>query len=477
MNTVRRIAKNTLVLLVAQIVSMGLGFFYIMYTARYLGAEGFGVLSFALAFTGIFGLFADLGLSSLTTREIARDKSLAGKYLGNVAVMKMVLVVITFSLIVIAINLMGYPEQTIKVVYIVALAVLFSAFNLLFNSIFQSYEKMEYVSIGKLLYNMFIFVGVLYAIWHDFNVIGFAVIYLLASLATLIYSFVAIVGKFHLTKIKLDWGFWKPTIKEALPFGFSGIFITIYFWVDSIMLSYMIDNEVVGWYNASYRLVFILLFIPSIINTAIFPSMSKFYFSSHNSLRLITEKYFKFMLIISIPIGVGTTLLAEKVILLIFGTAYIQSIIILQILIWAMVFTFVYAAFGLLFQSINKQIIITKITGIGMILNVILNLLLIPLLSHIGASITTAITEFTILLLVTIYAYKIGYGIKRTKFLNYVFRPAVASAIMGSFIWRLINMNLIVLLVFSILLYFGILFTIKGINREDIELIKNIRGI
>ncbi len=52
MNAVRRIAKNTLVLLVAQVVSMGLGFFHTMYTARYLRAEGFGVLSFVLAFTG-----------------------------------------------------------------------------------------------------------------------------------------------------------------------------------------------------------------------------------------------------------------------------------------------------------------------------------------------------------------------------------------------------------------------------------------
>jgi len=70
-----------------------------MYTARYLGAEGFGILSFALAFTGIFGVFSDLGLSTLTVREVACDKTLASKYLGNIAVMKIILVVITFGLI------------------------------------------------------------------------------------------------------------------------------------------------------------------------------------------------------------------------------------------------------------------------------------------------------------------------------------------------------------------------------------------
>ena len=117
-----------------------------MYTARYLGAAGFGILSFALAFTGIFGVFSDLGLSTLTVREVARDKTLASKYLGNITVMKIILVIITFGLIAITINLLGYPEQTIKVVYLVALSVIFKAFSGMFYSISQAYEKMECVS-------------------------------------------------------------------------------------------------------------------------------------------------------------------------------------------------------------------------------------------------------------------------------------------------------------------------------------------
>ena len=104
MNTVQRIAKNTGVLLIAQIASYFIGFFFIMYTARYPGAEGFGInpfkkrlrkmlrISFAFAFAEIFRVSSDLGLSTLTIREVARDKSSAGKYLGNVAVMKVILV-------------------------------------------------------------------------------------------------------------------------------------------------------------------------------------------------------------------------------------------------------------------------------------------------------------------------------------------------------------------------------------------------
>lgn len=146
MNTVQRIAKNTGMLFASRIASYILCFFFVMYTARYLGAEGFGVLSFALAFTGIFGVFTDLGLQQLTVREVARDKSLAGKYLGNIAVMKVILVIITFGLIAIFINHLGYPEQTIRVFYLFALSVIFVSFSQMFYSTFQAYEKMEYVS-------------------------------------------------------------------------------------------------------------------------------------------------------------------------------------------------------------------------------------------------------------------------------------------------------------------------------------------
>lgn len=151
MSTVRRIAKNTTVILLADVVSYLLGLFFVIYTARYLGAGGFGILSFALAFTGIFSLFADLGMSRLAIREVARDKSLARKYVGNISVIKIILVSTTFGLIALAINLLGYPDQTIKVVYLVGLSVVFYAFTGMFYSIFQAFERMEFVSIGNIL--------------------------------------------------------------------------------------------------------------------------------------------------------------------------------------------------------------------------------------------------------------------------------------------------------------------------------------
>ena len=82
MGTTQRIAKNTGVLLLADAIGKIFMFFFVIYTARYLGVAGFGILSFALAFTGIFGIFSDLGLQQLAIREIARNKSLVERYIG-----------------------------------------------------------------------------------------------------------------------------------------------------------------------------------------------------------------------------------------------------------------------------------------------------------------------------------------------------------------------------------------------------------
>ena len=84
MNTIKRIAKNTAVLLISNITGKVLGFFYVMYAARYLQAAGFGILSFALAFTGLFGVLADAGLIQLSIRELARDRQATLKYLRNI---------------------------------------------------------------------------------------------------------------------------------------------------------------------------------------------------------------------------------------------------------------------------------------------------------------------------------------------------------------------------------------------------------
>ena len=479
MSTVQRIARNTTVLLIAQAASYLLAFGYMMYLARYLGAAGFGILSFALAFTAIFGVFTDFGLHPLMVREIARDKSLVPKYLANISLMKIILVTIAFGLIALAINLMGYPEQTIRVVYLVALYVIVTAFTQMFYAVFQAFERMEYESLGRVLNSALILCGVILAINSGLSVTGFASLFFFASIIVLIYSFVILRWKITIPplawsplKIEMDRRFWKSTLREALPFGLAMAFVTVFYWVDSVMLSYMKGDAVVGWYNAAYRMVLVLIFIPAAFAAAIFPVMSRFYVTARDALRLSCHKFFKYMAILGVPIGVGTTLLAPRFIRLIFGVEYTNSVLALQILVWSSVLIFMSVPFGNLFNSLNKQAIVTKITGACVILNVVLNLILIPRYSLVGASIATVATELLSLTLFFLWARKVDYGLPQKETAGIITRVIISSALMGIFIAYFHNLNLLALVPLAALLYFVILYLIRGINKEDIALIR-----
>jgi O-antigen/teichoic acid export membrane protein len=388
--------------------------------ARYLGAEGFGILSFALAFTGMFGVFADLGLQPLTIREIARNTELTGKYLGNIAAIKSILGIITFVLIILAINLMNYPAETVYIVYLIAFSVLMGSFNNMFYSIYQGHEKMEYVGIGNILNSSLMLLGVFIAMYFGFNVEGFAYIYLISGIVVLVYNLIISTWKFVKPKIEIDLKFWKELLKESLPFALMGFFIIIYFKIDTVMLGMMKTSNVVGLYSAQYRIINGLVeLIPGVLFTVFYPVMSK-NINTREKLKKIFLKSFQISLIVGLLISIFVSLFAKEIIIFLYGREYIGSVLAFKILIWAFFIICISTITSGLLNSMNKQKIVAFGTGLGALINIMLNLLLIPGYSLNGAALATAITELVGFL---IYIYFASRFLKlEKKDLIYLFK-------------------------------------------------------
>jgi len=151
MNTVQRIAKNTGVIIAGDFVNKAIGLLVVIFLARYLGAVGYGKYAFVFAFLTFFGIITDLGINTILVREISRDKSLAAKYIGNAAVMKLILSLSAVVSAAIIITLMPYPADTTTYVYIMSLTLLFNSFGMLYSRIFQVELKMEYWVIANLV--------------------------------------------------------------------------------------------------------------------------------------------------------------------------------------------------------------------------------------------------------------------------------------------------------------------------------------
>jgi len=482
MSTVQRIARNTAVLLTAQAAGYLLAFFYMMYAARYLGPASFGILSFALAFTVIFAVFGDLGLRPLTVREVARDKSLAPRYLANIALMKIVLVGITFGLIALTINLLGYPAETIKVVYLLAFFVIFQAFIQMFYSIFQAFERMEFQAIGQMLNGALLLGGVIFAIRHGFSVVGFASLYVIASVIVLCYGFALIKLKFpnptsaSAAKVmEFDWSFWKPTIKKALPFSLTIIIGAIFLRIDIIMLSIMKGNAAAGWYNAACNLIIVLVFVADAFIYAIFPNMARFFIAAKDSLKIALEKSSKYLFIVGLPLAVGTILLADRIISVVYGAEFAPAVVALQVLSLYLPLRFISHATGWTLASINKEPLRTLSAGIAAGINISLNLVLIPSLALVGAAISTVITQ---ILLFALYFYFVAKHFHRLPLHKILVKPVIACLIMGIFVFFVKQINLALLVALAALIYFGMLYLLKTFDADDRRMLNEvIRGL
>ena len=472
MNTIQRIAKNTSVMFTSKILSYVIGLFYIIYIARYLGAEGYGVLSFAIAFTAFFVIFADLGLSTLMVREIARDKVFTGKYIINTAVIKLILSILTFGLIIFFLNILDYPIQTNYIVYIIALSGIINSFSQIFYSAFQAHENMQYQSVGLVLNSSLLLLGALIIIKYELNILSVANLYLIASIITLIYIIVISLIKSIFPKFEIDVTFWKIIIIDALPFTFIGAFVVVNQNVDCLMLSKFINMTAVGWYSSAYNLVLALEFIPAALIAAIYPITSKFH-NSKEKQDFILERGLKYMLLVGLPIGIITTLLADKIVLLIYGKSFIPSIIALQILVWSEVIIFVNMLFNNLLISTNKQISIVKQFGIVITFNIVINLILIPRFSFVGASIATVASSLLSIIILYYFISKEKY-FKKQEIVSLTIPILIACIIMAVYIYIFHGLELFFIIFSSIGLYLIILYLLRVFDEVDFNMVRKI---
>ena len=172
--------------------------------------------------------------------------------------------------------------------------------------------------------------------------------------------------------------------------------------------------------------------------------------------------------------GVATVLFSREIILLIYGDAYEASIPALKILIWAVVFSFMAHSTHYTLNSINKQIIYTKATALGAILNFILNMFAIQKWSYIGASITTVITEA--LGFIIMFIYLKSYLKECTSSYYWVVKLTliVLWSILGYYLTLKITQNFIILLLIYIFIYWLSVLSFKIIDTVDFNLFKKV---
>jgi len=472
-NVVQRISKNASMLLISQCVNLVLGLVYVVYIARSLGAQQYGTLTFALALTGILVIVADLGVGTLLVREIARRKTAANACFSNALALKLLLGILTFGLITLTIRAVAPAPDVGYVILLVALYAIFTSFSQVFYSLFQAYERMEYQSLATVAYSVFMFCGVVIGIVRGTNVIGFALLYALASLIVLSFN-VGIAARFFSLRIEgLNVRRVRRLLIAALPFGVFNLFMLFNYRVDSVLLALWSGQTAVGLYNAAYGLITALYIFPTALVGALFPLLSRTSTESRFTLRMAYGLAVKLLLIVAVPLSVGTIVLADGIIAFLYGPGYANASTALRILIISLIPTFIYYVLGTVILVLNKERHALVFWGACALVNVGLNAVLIPQYGYIGASVVTVVSEFV---LFGLFFFFVSAHVGRIALRPIVQKPFVASIIMGAALYVLRDTFLPLTVLIGIAIYVALLVFMRTLSPDEIDLVRQVVG-
>ncbi len=233
----KRFLPNIVWLIIAQ-AAAGLGHFGLsVMLARHLGAEVFGLWAFSFAFVSLFAVLADFGFSTLAVRDIARDTSIAGKYLGNVLAMKAVLAVVVIGAML-AIEPAVRRDTTVW--FLVALLgvqmIMSSATHFLF-SVFRAHNRMQFEAAVRAAHSVLLVAVTLTLVIAGVGIIAFAWAMLATAGASLVLTVWLVRAYFTRISLRLDISFCRGFLREAWPIGLALACTAVYYYADTIMLA------------------------------------------------------------------------------------------------------------------------------------------------------------------------------------------------------------------------------------------------
>ncbi len=473
-NTKQTIVKNVFWLGFTELIQKGVAFLVIVWLARYFGPPVYGKWAFALNFTILFSVLADFGFSYLSVREIARDKSKTSYYIDNIIMMKLILGFVALALMIVTIWLLEKDHELIKLVLFLGIYSVLNTFVRFFKSVFRANEKMQYEAASQMLQSLCLLGLVLFLILNKGSALMVSYAYIVAVLIGIVFSLAIIWRNFSKFFLKIDLKKCKQILKKSWPFALSSVATFTYFRIDTVMLGFLKENEIVGYYNAAYNVVFIMIAGISLFVSAIFPLLSNLYKNCINKFESSINIFFKLIFFLSFPVIIFFFFFSKPIISMLYGKEFVEySPLIFKILVWSVFVLYNYAVFAIGLSASDKQKFYLKGVMLGAIFNVLTNLIVIPKYSCYGAAVTTVLTEIVVC---SYMVYKFLDSNKIKLPIGFIMKVTFASLGMFVMIFGLLQLkiNLIIAMTIGLLVYIVFIVVLKVFKKNLFSLIKSV---
>jgi len=421
----RRIIKNFLSFSLAEVAGKLFRFVAVIYLVRVISVTGFGRLSFAQAVTANFVLFVGLGLDVLGAREIASRPEASARYIGMIVTMQAAAALCAYGALFLFVRseVSGQIAELVLVygmtVFLVALGVDWAAVGLEHGEIVAKWRILGHVSYLLLM---------LALVKGSDDLVRVPAIEIATTgiaVAGILFSVRRISGG-----ISMSWPSreWARTLRHALPLAVSGVAITLYYTVDRLMLGLMHGPRSVAMYEASYKVILVFSMFGTVLLRSVLPSLSKLH---------ATGKKDDFAKLVAagaglafsgmVPTAILVAAAAGPAMTIVMGSAYASAAPVLGVLIWSAAILLVSTNFGTALVASGHQLSHTYAVTAGLVVNVILNVILIPRAGAVGAAVATVGADVVIVALAWLF---LATQYTTVPVLRDAWRPVLSGAAM-----------------------------------------------
>lgn len=440
------------------------------YISRILLPEGTGKVSFATSVISYFVILAQLGIPTYGIRACAKvrdNREELSKTAHELLIINIIMC--CFSYLILGILLMTVPkfksEKTLLI--IVSLTLLFNTIGM--EWLYKALEQYMYITIRSIIFKVIAVIAMFLLVHEKSDYIIYGAISIFASSASNIFNLINVhkyinlkpIGNYNL----------KQHLKPVFIFFAISCAATIYTNLDTVMLGFIKTDSDVGCYNAAVRIKSILVSIVTSLGVVLLPRAS--YYLEHNMISefyKITKKAINFVFIIAVPLMAYFILFAKEGIFLLSGSAYIGAVKPMQIIMPTLVFIGLTNIMGIqMLVPMGKEKIVLYSEIAGALVDLVINIVLIPRWASAGAAIGTLVAE----IIVWIVQYCALRKDVKSAYLTIDYKTilwAILMAIVGVVWVKTLSINVFFKLIISAVMFFGIYFGVLMIRKDELTI-------
>ncbi|UCE01640.1 MAG: flippase [Candidatus Latescibacterota bacterium] len=401
MSTAARIASNTVVQLVGKFVGLTIGLVLVGVLTRRLGVSNYGDYVIALTVSGLFAIFADLGVNVYVLKRLSTRPPNEARVLGSAMGLRL----LSLSIMMVPAFAISFLLPYARVVQLAILIALVSSaiqtVNSLFVMVLQARLQMHYAAASEVVGRaLTLALTVLFLVWtRSVLVVLFAQVIGSAATCLLTYRW---ARSYVVAQQLWQPATWRGMLRESVPIGVSTVFSYLYFKSDMVILSLVAiagrDNRVeVGIYGIAYKLLEVLILVPSVFAGTVFPVLSDFLSQGDQRVSRLIDRTTRIVLLLGGGVAAGLSIYASEIIGFVAGPEYANAVVPLRILSLAVFLIFVGSVYTYMALALNQQVRLVWLYGSLALLNIATNLVLIPRYSYVGAAWVAVFTDLSVL--------------------------------------------------------------------------------